>query len=88
MTHNDIWTRRHALDKTRREHIREVMKDYDILHYVAVRELQEQCEALGHKWKFTNLGPLGDPWFHCSSCGKSRVDIQHSERQSDNTATE
>ena len=77
LTHRDISNRKYELDKARREHMREIAKDYDILHYEAVRKLQAQCGEIGHNFTFTHLGPLGDPWFHCTACGKSKVQIEH-----------
>jgi hypothetical protein len=66
-----IWERRHALDKERREYQRKAMADFDRAHYAKLRALQTECGQVGHKWRFTHLGPLSDPWFSCGVCHAS-----------------
>jgi hypothetical protein len=41
----------------------------------AMKVLRAECGKIGHNWRFTNLGPLGHPWFHCTICGASRVEL-------------
>lgn len=59
---------------TRVERVREVMAEYDRVAQAERRILQAECEALGHQWRFTHLGPLGDPWFICTCCEKTNVE--------------
>lgn len=69
-----IWHRRHALDKKRREAVREAMAAFDVEHHKAMAALREECGAIGHTFKFTDVGPVGHAWYHCTSCGASRVE--------------
>ena len=69
-----IWKRRLEAERARREKIHDAMKDYDDdVYYPAMRALRDECanSGDGHKWEFSCLGPLGDPWFHCNLCGAS-----------------
>ena len=75
-TMSDIWTRRNRLDKERRDHMKLVMAEFDKEHYKKLRSLQDECSAIGHNLKFTGTGPLGDPWFVCTICGKSIVELE------------
>ena len=68
MTGKSIWERRRQLDKDRREFIYTAMIKFDKAHREKMRALQYECAAAGHNWKFTNLGPLGNPWFSCTMC--------------------
>ena len=69
-----IWEKRHALEKERREFIRKATAEFDTIWYAKKRELHKECaETVGHKWIFSHLGPLNDPWFYCSRCGLSKV---------------
>jgi hypothetical protein len=71
----DIWKRRHMLDKARREFMGTAMKEYDRTHYEQMRLLREECaKTTGHTWRFTNVGPIGHIWHHCTLCGTSKVD--------------
>lgn len=75
MTNKSIWERRGQLDKDRREFMRTAMAEFDKTHREKMRALQAECEAAGHNWEFTNLGPLGDPWFCCATCHATRVKL-------------
>jgi hypothetical protein len=75
MTQDTVWQRRGALDKARREFMRNAMAEFDKTHYAAMRELQDECKESGHNWRFTHLGPLGDPWFSCTLCHASECRI-------------
>lgn len=72
---SDIGDKVRALEKARREAMRALMAEYDKTHYAALKILRAECAVTGtgHNWRFTNLGPLGHPWFHCTICGASRV---------------
>ena len=74
-----IWDRRHALDKERRNFQRQAMAAFDREHYAKVRELQAECGQSGHKWRFTHLGPLSDPWFICSACHASECRMERKD---------
>lgn len=70
-----IWKRRSELDIERRNKTRELMEEYDKVHYDKIRALQDECgRDTGHNWMFSNYGPLGHSWFHCTGCGKSKVE--------------
>lgn len=68
-----IWQRRSLLDKERREFMQKAMADFDVGHRQRMRALQQECGNAGHNWRFTHLGPLGNPWFACSYCHKSEA---------------
>jgi hypothetical protein len=72
---NSIWERRAMLDKERRKFMQEVMHEFDIAHYKKLQTLQEECAVIGHNMRFTHLGPLGDPWYSCTMCHKSHVEL-------------
>lgn len=74
MNHSEIVTARHQLEKDRRDKVAELMEAYDKEHIAKIKKLRQECGGIGHNWRFSNLGPLGDPWFHCTVCGASRVD--------------
>lgn len=73
MTNKEIAERIRELQKLRRQYMSEVMKEFDSLQQEEIRSLREQCT---HNFRFTNLGPLGHPWFHCTYCGKSKVELE------------
>ena len=76
-TATDIWRKRGELEKARRDHMKTVMAEYDKFHYAHMKQLREDCERLtGHTFRFSHLGPLGDPWSYCTHCGTSKVDVQ------------
>lgn len=65
-----IWDGVHGLEKARREEVARLLREYDAtVHRPALKALREQCAALGHNMSFTHLGPLGDPWYACHTCG-------------------
>ncbi|WP_129448159.1 hypothetical protein [Methylibium sp. Pch-M] len=70
-TQRDISAAVYELERERREFMREAMRTFDQGHYQRLRELQEGCGRLGHKWRFTHLGPLGSPWYCCGVCHAS-----------------
>jgi hypothetical protein len=71
---SDIWKRSHELDKERRDLISKLMEPYEEYFRVKRKALMDDCEAEGHNFKFTDFGPLGHAWFHCSKCGRSKVE--------------
>jgi hypothetical protein len=75
MSEKSIWVRRGLLVRERREFMRTAMAEFDKTHREKMRALQAECEAIGHNWKFTDLGPLGDPWFTCTTCRATRVEL-------------
>jgi hypothetical protein len=69
-----IWQRRRQLESARRNAVRIAMADYDKDYYAKLNELREECGSNeGHTMQFTHVGPLGNPWFACSKCGKTEV---------------
>ena len=74
MNAKDISAKKYALIKARREYEKQVMHDYDESYYKDIKTLMKECEQVtGHNFIFSNFGPLGHAWFHCSYCGKSKV---------------
>lgn len=70
-----IWKKKNALEIERRDKERELMDEYNKTHYEKIRALQDECgRDTGHNWMFSNHGPLGHAWFHCTGCGKSKVE--------------
>lgn len=71
-THADIFKAIHALEQERRAAMAERMREYDEKYYRPNRQdIQEACAKLGHVWRFTHFGPLGDPWYSCNQCHAS-----------------
>ena len=71
-----IGERRRVLDMERGEFRRQAMAEYDRAHYLKVKALQDECGQAGHKWRFTHLGPLNDPWFSCTTCRLSECRVE------------
>ncbi|HEY9704492.1 MAG TPA: hypothetical protein V6C58_18735 [Allocoleopsis sp.] len=70
-----ISAKKHALVKARRDYEEKVMHDYDEQYYKDLKALRQECEEVtGHKFGFSNFGPLGHAWYHCYYCGKSKVE--------------
>jgi hypothetical protein len=68
-THDEIADAVREIEKARRDIMRERMRDFDHgYYYPNLKDMREACGRLGHKWRFTHLGPLGDPWFCCDVC--------------------
>ena len=63
------------VEQQRREAMRELMRDFEKnYYYPKLKTLREACDKLGHKWAFTHLGPLGDPWFSCLVCRAAKCE--------------
>lgn len=77
MTDKSIWDKGSQLDKVRRDFMRDAVKEFDIEHQMAIHTLQTECGSIGHIWRFTHLGPLNNPWFSCTACHASRVELQN-----------
>ena len=73
-THLEISSARHDLENARLEMMKTLMVEYDKGHYAALKVLREECERIGHNWRFSNFGPLGHSWYHCTVCSASRVE--------------
>lgn len=71
MTPNEISNERHRLNKARREYMCLVMEEYDKEYYAKLKVLKDKCS---HNYRFSHLGPLGNPWSYCIYCGISKVD--------------
>ena len=79
-THSEIANAVHSVEKERRDAMRELIRDFDQSYYYPnMRGMRKACGNLGHKWRFTHLGPLSDPWFSCGVCHASEC---RSERES------
>lgn len=71
-THSEIASAVRGIEKERRVAMQELMRDFDQNYYYPnLKDMREACGRIGHKWRFTNLGPLGDPWFTCDICHTS-----------------
>lgn len=71
-----IWERRLKLEQARRNHMKEVMAEYDNVHYAEMKKLREECGASadGHNWRFTDFGPTWKKWYACNQCGQTKVE--------------
>lgn len=68
-THSEIADAVRGIEKERRDAMRELMRDFDQNYYSPnLKDMREACGRIGHKWRFSQLGPLGDPWFLCGVC--------------------
>ena len=78
---SEIGQKVRALEKARRDAMDALMAEYDKEHYARLKILQADCGKIGHNWWLTNIGPLGHPWFHCTICGASRVELEDDDAQ-------
>jgi hypothetical protein len=67
---SELW----RLDRIRREKIAHLMEEFDKEHYAKKKELRQKCGAIGHNWRFSHIGPVGNAWLHCSVCGEYRAE--------------
>jgi len=71
-----IWERRLELERQIRAEREERLQGLHEKYEPALQALREECEqtAEGHKWRFTTLGVVGQLFFSCNFCGKTRVE--------------
>lgn len=74
MTHDEIYARSRAIDKERRDAVSQLVESLAQKHKAERKELMDACEAIGHKWRFTHLGPTGVAWSICTICNKSKTE--------------
>ena len=74
MTHDEIREAVHAEEKAHRQAEQVYMSEYRG-YYARLKELRDACEAIGHKWSFTHLGPL-NTWFACDICKATKGKIE------------
>lgn len=68
--HRSVGVAVRSLEKERREMVQKLMQEWEETYYrPRMRELRNRCAELGHKWHFSDFGPLGDPWYRCGVCG-------------------
>ena len=63
-----------VLDKERRDLMSELMMPHEEYFRLKRLDIMNACEEQGHKFRFTDFGPLGHAWYHCIKCGKSKVE--------------
>lgn len=73
MTHLDIIAEIHKLNRIRRERVRYAVEAHHEQYKDEYARLQDVCGEIGHVWKFSNFGPVGDPWYCCGSCNLTRI---------------
>lgn len=71
---SDISKRRRALEKEERDIIEKALEANKLYLRAKRNQIYLDCEKEGHNFKFTDVGPLGHLWYHCSKCGKSKVE--------------
>ena len=71
---SDVWEMHRMLQKERRDLVTELMKPHEEYFRQKQKEITAICEAEGHNYRFSHLGPLNNPWHYCTKCGKSKVD--------------
>ena len=77
MNHNDIWLEKAKLDKARRQHREELMKDYDSnIYEPAKKNLIELCgENTGHKYSCGGYNYLKTAiMYSCEYCGHNKME--------------
>lgn len=74
LTKNDIWKRRKDLERELRAKLHDVADEHRRVHADEVAQLRAACEALGHEWRFSHLGPTGVAWSYCSVCSASKTE--------------
>lgn len=73
-TSRQISAARWAVERERRREMDLRLAEFDEGYYrPSLLAIQEACGKIGHTLSFSNLGPLGDPWFFCVSCSKTEV---------------
>lgn len=66
-----------ALERERRQMVEKLMQEWEQDYfYPRLRDIQARCAALGHKWRFSGFGPLGDPWYRCSTCNAAECRLE------------
>ena len=69
-----IWEEKYQIEKARRDKLQEMMGEYDkTVYYPARKALRERCEAVGHRWNFSDVNPVGYPIFVCNQCGATDI---------------
>jgi hypothetical protein len=72
---SDISKRRYALEKARRDKMKELMDEFDTtFYYPALNQLIKDCNVEGHSGGKYHDNGFGWSWFYCGKCG-GRYDI-------------
>ncbi len=69
-----IRSRMYEIEKEERTLKEKLFEPYREIFFNRKKILRLECEEEGHNFRFSNLGPLGHPWFHCTKCGSSKVE--------------
>lgn len=81
MDHNDIWKEKSRLERERGVKLREFLADYDSKVYNPnIKQLQENCEKLGHEYSFHGYNfiksytiiDVSCAIYKCNYCGASK----------------
>ena len=71
-----IWKRRLELERAERKEREALLEPLHEKYRVFYEALQVECEASenGHEWRFTTHGVIGQSFFRCNYCAKSRIE--------------
>lgn len=73
----EIWRRIRQVRQERNDEMRRRMEGYDTdVYYPAIRAIQEECAAIGHKPGGYKTNGFGWNWTECEHCG-ARVEQWH-----------
>jgi hypothetical protein len=69
-----IWERRLEIERQEREERQAALDPIHEKYRPLYEALQAECEGIGHEWRFTTTGVVGQAFFACNYCRKTRVE--------------
>jgi len=69
-----IWERRLKLERAERAEREALLEPLSAKYRPLYDALQAECEISGHEWHFQTLGVVGQAFFACNYCRKTRVE--------------
>ena len=69
-----IWERRLEIERQEREERQAALDPIHEKFRPLYEALQAECDVSGHEWRFTTTGVVGQAFFACNYCRKTRVE--------------
>jgi hypothetical protein len=69
-----IWERRNELERQERAEREAALAPIHAKYEPIFAALQMECEATGHEWSFAAFGVVGQRFFACRFCRKTKVE--------------